>query len=39
MEDRNSGKEDIKNEIDTLVKENTKPTKFLTQNIQEFGML
>ena len=35
MEERISGAEDIIKNIDTVVKENTKSTKLLTQNIQE----
>ena len=35
IEERISGVEDIKEDIDTKIKENTKCTKFLTQNIQE----
>ena len=35
IEERISGTEDSIEEIDSLVKENTKSNKFLTQNIQE----
>ena len=35
MEERISGIEDMIEEMDTLVKENVKSRKFLTQNIQE----
>jgi TolA-binding protein len=35
MEDKISGVEDTIEEIDTLVKENDKSKRFLTQNIQE----
>ena len=35
IEERISGVEETIEEIDSLVKENTKSNKFLTQNIQE----
>ena len=35
MEERISGAEDTRDEIDSLVKENVKSNKFLTPNIQE----
>ena len=35
IEERISGVEDSIEDIDTMVKENTKHRKFLTQNIQE----
>ena len=35
MEERISGVEDTRDEIDSLVKENVKSNKFLTPNIQE----
>ena len=37
MEERISGVEDAIENIDSLVKENVRSNKFLTQNIQEIG--